>query len=485
MVERYGNFIHGKWTEAIGKSTFASTNPADTRDVIGEFAASEAEDAHEAIEAAHAAMPEWKALSGWARGECLRKAADHLESRLEEVAQSMVRENGKTIGEARGETARGVALLRFYAAEGVRSRGDVIPSANPHTFVYTTRVPLGVVSVITPWNFPIAIPIWKIAPALVYGNCVVFKPASATPYCGVLLAEVFEQSGLPKGVLNLVTGGGRSAGEQLVQSSRVHGVTFTGSNPVGRHIASMAAGRGVKFQLEMGGKNPVIVLPDCDLDQAATLTLRGAFGYAGQKCTATSRAIVLDPIYDLFAQKLVAKVKGLKIGIGADESTFLPPVVSEEQRRNILEAIEKGKNDGKLLCGGGIPQGDAFAHGHFLEPTVFGEVTRGSYLTQEEIFGPVLALMRARDFDDALHLANDTRYGLSASIFTRDLNAVQDFVEHIEAGVVKVNSETAGIEPQIPFGGMKESSSHSREQGRAAMEFFTSIKSVYVDRAGH
>ena len=483
MGEKFGNFIDGKWVGAAGKAVFPSINPADVRDVIGEFAASEPDDARQAIDAAHAALPQWRALSGWARGEFLRKAADALESRLEEVAQAMVRENGKTVGEARGEPARGVALLRFYAAEGVRSMGDVIPSTNPRTFIYTNRVPLGVVSVITPWNFPVAIPIWKIAPALVYGNTVVLKPASATPHCATLIAGIFEQSGIPRGVLNLITGGGRALGEELVKHPGVHGVTFTGSNGVGRRIACWAAERGVKYQLEMGGKNPVVVLPDCDLDQAATMTLRGAFGYAGQKCTATSRAIILDSVYDEFSRRLVEKTRALKIGPGKEESSFLPPVVSDEQRRSILEAIAKGKESARLLCGGGVPKGAAFDHGYFLEPTIFGDVAPGSYLTQEEIFGPVLALMRARDFDEAIQLANDTRYGLSAGVFTRDLNAVQEFVARIEAGVVKVNSETAGIEPQVPFGGMKESSSHSREQGRAALEFYTSIKSVYIDPA--
>jgi len=484
MAEKFCNFVNGEWVGADGKATFGSINPADTRDVIGEFASSQVEDVRKAIRAAHDALQGWKSLSGWARGEFLRKAADILESRLEEVAQAMVRENGKTIGEAKGETARGVALLRFYAAEGVRSRGEVIPSTNPRTFVYTTRAPLGVVSVITPWNFPIAIPIWKIAPALVYGNTVVFKPASITPHCGVLVTRVLEQAGIPRGVFNLVTGGGRAVGEELVRDDRVHGVTFTGSNTVGRQIASWAAERGVKFQLEMGGKNPIIALPDCDLEQATTLTLRGAFGYAGQKCTATSRAIIHTSIYEAFSRKLVEKCKALKIGAGKDESTLMPPVVSDEQHKSILDAIRKGREKGKLLCGGGVPEGEAFKHGYFIEPTIFGDVPPGSYLAQEEIFGPVLALMQARDFDDAIRLANDTRYGLSASIFTRDLNAVQDFAERIEAGVVKVNSETAGIEPQVPFGGMKESSSHSREQGRAALEFFTSVKSVYMDRAG-
>lgn len=484
MAEIFGNFIDGCWTEGAGRKTFVSINPADTRDVIGEFIASGVEDARQAIDAAHASLRGWKSLSGWARGECLRRAADILEGRLEEVTRAMVRENGKTVAEARGETARGVALLRFYAAEGVRSVGEVIPSVNPRTFIYTTRVPLGVVSIITPWNFPIAIPIWKIAPALVYGNTVVFKPASATPHCGIMITRIFEQAGVPHGVVNLVTGGGASVGEEMVRNEKVHGVSFTGSNIIGRRIASLAAERGVKFQLEMGGKNPVIVLPDCDLEQATTLTLRGAFAYAGQKCTATSRAIIHENIYDAFAERLVEKATALKIGPGSDESVLLPPVVSEDQHTSILAAIERGKSEARLLCGGGVPAGETYKQGYYVEPTVFGDVPADSFLAQEEIFGPVLALMKARDLDEAIHLANKVYYGLSASIFTRDFNAIQEYCGRIEAGVVKVNTETAGIEPQVPFGGMKASSSHSREQGRAAIEFFTNIKTVYLDRAG-
>jgi aldehyde dehydrogenase (NAD+) len=395
----------------------------------------------------------------------------------------MVRENGKTIAEARGETTRGVALLRYYAAEGVRQVGEVVPSVNLRTLIYTTRAPLGVVSVITPWNFPIAIPIWKIAPALVYGNTVVFKPASLTPHCGVLVTQILEKAGLPEGVLNLVTGLGGALGADMVRNPRVNAVTFTGSNSIGRLIARWASEAGIKYQLEMGGKNPVIVLPDCDLDQAALLTLRGAFGYSGQKCTATSRAIVVDGIYDRFAERLLEKIRALKVGPGEDETVFVPPVISEEQRAQILGAIERGKAEAKLLCGGGVPEGEAYARGFYIQPTVFAEVDPSSELAQEEIFGPVLALLRARDLDHAIEIANGVRYGLSASIFTRDWNSIQDYVDRIQAGVVKVNSETAGVEPQVPFGGMKESSSHSREQGRAALEFFTSIKTVYIDRA--
>jgi alpha-ketoglutaric semialdehyde dehydrogenase len=484
MTDTFRNFINGRWTAAASGATFQSINPADTRDVVGDFAASAAIDVRQAIGAAHDASPKWRNLSAWARGEILRKAADILESRLEEVARAMVRENGKTIAEARGETARGVALFRYYAAEGVRSVGDVVPSVSPRTMIYTTRVPLGVVSLVTPWNFPIAIPIWKLAPALVYGNTVVLKPATAAPHCGVLVTKILEDAGIPPGVINLVTGSGGEVGEELVRNDRVHGISFTGSNAVGHRIASWAAARGMKFQLEMGGKNPVIVMPDCDVEQALTLTLRGAFGYAGQKCTATSRAIVLDSLYDTFAARLVERAASLKVGPGVDESSAVPPVVSGEQHRSILAAIERGKSEARLLCGGGVPSGELYTKGFYIEPTIFGEVPAASFLAQEEIFGPVLSLMRAKDLDEAIALANGVRYGLSASIFTRDLNAVQEYCSRIEAGVVKVNGETAGLEPQVPFGGVKESSSHSREQGRAAMEFFTSIKTVYLDRAG-
>ncbi len=484
MADMFRNYIDGHWSTASGGATFLSVNPADRNDVIGQFAASTVGDAREAIEAAHAALVRWRSLPPFTRGEYLRKAADILESRLEEVAHAMVRENGKTIMEARGETARGVALFRYYAAEGVRSVGEVVPSVNPRTMIYTTRVPLGVVSLVTPWNFPIAIPIWKMGPALVYGNTVVFKPATASPHCGVLITKILEEAGIPAGVVNLLTGSGGKVGEELVKNPKVHGISFTGSNSIGRRIAVWAAERGVKFQLEMGGKNPVIVLPDCDMEQAVTLTLRGAFGYAGQKCTATSRAIIHESIYDAFSAKLVEKARAIKVGPGIEESTFVPPVVSEEQQKSILGAIERGKSEARLLCGGGVPQGDAYRNGYYVEPVIFGDVPVDSALAQEEIFGPVLCLMRAEDLDEAIALANKVRYGLSASIFTRDLNAVQEYSSRIEAGVVKVNGETAGIEPQVPFGGVKESSSHSREQGRAAIEFFTSIKTVYIDRAG-
>ncbi|NWG12169.1 MAG: aldehyde dehydrogenase family protein [Acidobacteria bacterium] len=484
MAEAFGNYINGRWRAASGGATSPSINPADRNDIIGQFAASAAEDAREAIEAAHAALPRWRSLSSFARGEYLRKAADILESRLEEVSRAMVRENGKTILEARGETARAVALFRYYAAEGVRSVGEVVPSVNARTMIYTTRAPLGVVSLVTPWNFPVAIPAWKMGPALVYGNTVVFKPATAAPHCGVLMTQVLEEAGVPAGVVNLLTGSGGKVGEELVRNPLVHGISFTGSNYIGRRIAVWAAERGVKFQLEMGGKNPVIVLPDCDMEQALTLTLRGAFGYAGQKCTATSRAVIHESIYDTFSAKLVERARALKVGPGIEQSTFVPPIITEDQQKNILAAIERGKSEARLLCGGGVPQGEVYRKGYYVEPTVFGDVPVDSALAQEEIFGPVLALMRARNLDEAIDLANRVRYGLSASIFTKDLNAVQEYCARIEAGIVKVNGETAGLEPQVPFGGMKESSSHSREQGRAAMDFFTSIKTVYVDRAG-
>lgn len=486
MPEQFHNYINGEWVPAFsGGRTFTSINPANKEDVIGAFAASDREDAKRAIQAAHAALPSWRAMSAPMRGQYLWRAADVLQSRAEEVARAMVRENGKTITEARGEVMRGILLLRYYGTEGLHSVGEVIPSVKPGSLLFTTRQPLGVVSIITPWNFPIAIPLWKIAPALAFGNTVVFKPASLTPHCGVLVAQIFAEAGLPPGVLNLVTGGGSEMGEELVKNPFVRGVSFTGSNVVGREIAAWAANVNVKYQLEMGGKNCTITLPEADLEQAVELTVRGAFGYAGQKCTATSRAIVVGDIVEEFTERVVARAQSLKVGDPNEEDTFVPPVISQAQRDRIMENIQMGKMEGaKLLCGGQVLKGSPYDEGFYVPPTVFTNVRADMVLACEEIFGPVLAIMPARDLDEAIQLANDCRYGLSASLFTRSVNDVLTYIDRIDVGVVKINGETAGVEPQAPFGGMKDSSSHSREQGRAAMEFFTELKTVCVDRAG-
>lgn len=480
-----GNFIGGAWVAAAQNEVRAVRNPSNTDEVVGEAAWSSPEDMDAAVRAAQEAFPAWRRLPGPARARVLAKAGDLLASRLGEVAQLLSREQGKPIGEARAEVQRGVDLLHYYAGEGWRSAGEVIPSVAPDTFLFTMREPLGVVAVITPWNFPVAIPLWKAAPALIYGNTVVLKPATASPLTALAVAEVFAEAGLPPGVFNVVTGPGSALGDALVKHPQVKAVTFTGSNAVGTHIAGLAAARGIKYQLEMGGKNAAIVLADADLDQAADIVVSGAMRFAGQKCTATSRAIVAESVIATFTEKVVERVRGLAVRPATDEDAYLGPVVSAAQREQILSYIDVGKGgEGRLAVGGGVPRGELYDRGYFVEPTVFTDVRPDARIAQEEIFGPVLAVIPAKDAGEAIEIANRVEYGLSASLFTRDLNAAMNYIREIEVGMVRVNAETAGVELQAPFGGYKASSSHSREQGRAAIEFFTQIKTVTMAPAG-
>ena len=484
MVERYQNYVSGAWVDATSGEVSVSTNPADLSDVIGEFQRSTPSDVNAAITAAHSVKESWRRTSSLARGGYLLKAASYLEANLEEYAQAVTRESGKAILEARGEVGRAVALLQYFGVEGSNPVGSVVPSVNPNILLYTNRMPLGVVSLITPWNFPLAIPIWKMAPALVYGNTIVLKPASATPHVATLLAKMWESIDLPNGVFNLVTGSGAAVGDKLVTNSKVAAISFTGSTRIGMSIASQAAQRGKRYQLEMGGKNPVIVLPDADLEQAAEITVSGAMKYSGQKCTATSRAIVVGNIMEEFTNLVVEKTNALKIGPGADADSIIVPVIDQVSKDNITSMIARGVADGgSVLAGGGLPSGSLFDNGTFVEPTIINNVAADAYVACEEIFGPVLSILPAGDAEDALNIANSVDYGLSAGIFTRDLNSVLDFADRIESGVVKINGETAGLEPQVPFGGMKASSSGDREQGKAAIEFFTQTKTIYVDRS--
>lgn len=484
MAQLFQNFINGAWVDGSTGKVMKSANPANRDDIVGEFPASGAEDVKKAIAAAAAAKKPWAAMSSIARGGYLTKAAAYLQSKAEDYAQAITRECGKSILESRGEVARAVALLQYYGVEGMNPVGTVVPSANPNILLYTTRVPLGVVALITPWNFPLAIPVWKMAPALVYGNAVALKPASATPGVGVLIARMWEAVDLPKGVFNLVTGSGGEAGNVLVSDVHVNAVSFTGSSKVGHHIAVESAKKGIRYQLEMGGKNPVIVLPDADLEQAAEITVGGAMKYSGQKCTATSRAIVVGGVIEEFTGLLVDMVQKLKVGPGSDPASVVVPVIDEASRQNIVSAVQRGQEEGGVvLAGGGIPKGNGFDKGAYVQPTVLSKVRPDAFVACEEIFGPVLTIIPARDADEAIQIANGVSYGLSAGIFTRNLNSVLDFANRIEAGIVKINGETAGVEPQVPFGGMKASSSGSREQGKAAIEFFTETKTVYVDRS--
>jgi aldehyde dehydrogenase (NAD+) len=484
MAQLFQNFIGGAWVDGTSGKVLKSVNPASRDDIVGEFPASTAADARKAVAAAVSARKQWAGMSSLARGQFLLKAAAYLQGKVEDYAQAITRECGKSIVESRGEVGRAIALLQYYGVEGMNPVGAVVPSVNPNILLYTNRVPLGVVALITPWNFPLAIPIWKMAPALVYGNTIVLKPASATPHIGALIARMWESVDLPKGVFNLVTGPGGEVGNELTSNAAVNAISFTGSSKVGHGIAVESARRNIRYQLEMGGKNPVIVLPDADLDQAAEITVGGAMKYSGQKCTATSRAIVVGGVLEEFTSMVVDRVNKLKIGPGSDPASVIVPVIDEASRQNIAAAVQKGLEEGgTVLAGGGVPKGNGFDRGTFVQPTVMSKVRPDSFVACEEIFGPVLSIIPARDADEAIEIANSVPYGLSAGIFTRNLNSVLDFANRIEAGIVKVNGETAGVEPQVPFGGMKASSSGSREQGKAAIEFFTETKTIYVDRS--
>jgi len=478
----WGNYIGGEWIASESGKTFESRNPSNTNELIGEFASSTKSDVDAAIQAATDAFPKWRDTNVVARSVILLKAAEILASRQAEIGKELTREEGKTLKEGIGETGRAIQILRYYAGEAQQPNGEHYPSMNPDTLLYTTREPLGVVGVITPWNFPIAIPAWKIAPALAFGNTVVFKPASATPLLAARFVEALGEAGLPPGVLNLVTGSASTVGDPLVEDDRIAAISFTGSGEVGRKLSMTAARRGAKIQLELGGQNPAIVLADADMNHALQHVMTGAMWSSGQKCTATSRAIVHRSIVDEFTSKLHDKIKSLKVGNPLDESTHLGPVISAEAADNVVAGADRAKSDGaELLAGGERLTSDGREHGFFVAPTLFANVDPSSHLGQEEIFGPIMGVIPVDDMDQAIEIANSVKYGLSASIFTRDLGRALQFAKKIQAGIVHINSETPGAEPQVPFGGYKGSSSYSREQGKSARDFYTQVKTVYID----
>ena len=481
MSQTFGNFIAGEWVESSSGKTFDSVNPANTREVVARYQASTASDVKQALEAAGRAQQAWAEMPAPLRGTILMRSADLLEKRAEQVATEMTREEGKTLPEARGEVGRAVNILRYFGAEGARLSGETVPSERDGVFGYTFRKPLGVVSLLTPWNFPIAIPVWKIAPALVAGNSLVIKPASLAPLCTVRVAEVLHEAGLPKGVLNLVTGSGAAIGNDLIGNPLVKAVSFTGSCEVGNGIQRQTAPRGIKTQLEMGGKNPTIVLRDADLDQAADVVVNGAFFSTGQKCTATSRALVEKPVFDEFVRLLVDKTESLKVGDGLREGVQMGPCVDENQMNTVLDYISIGRREGaRLLCGGGRLTGPEWDQGYFVQPTIFSEVSPDMRIAQEEIFGPVLALFPVEDLDQAIELANQVKFGLSASILTNRIDQAFNYINRIEAGLIIVNLPSAGVEYQLPFGGTKASSTGYREQGSVAIDFYSELRTVYL-----
>jgi alpha-ketoglutaric semialdehyde dehydrogenase len=476
----YLNYINGNWQAASSEDVIASINPAN-KEIVGYVQSSTKEDLNEAVKAAKDAQKLWKKLSGVERGNLLFKVADMIEKNIDDIAKTMTKEMGKTFPEAKGETARGVAILRFYAGEGMRKMGDIIPASDGTALQFSKRVPLGVVGLITPWNFPVAIPIWKTAPALIYGNTVVLKPATETAVTAAKIVECFDQAGFPNGVINLVTGKGSVIGQGLAEHEDIAAVSFTGSNTIGKQIEMAAAARGAKYQLEMGGKNPLIVANDADVDLAVAAVMSGGLKSTGQKCTCSSRVIVQSGVYEEFKNKLIAEVRKIKVGNGLDSDTWMGPCASEGQYNTVKYYIQKGIEDGaKILVGGDSPESEELNNGFYVNPTVFDEVTSSMTIAQEEIFGPVIALMKVETIEEAIAVANDVEFGLSASIFTKDITSILTFIDDIEAGLVRVNYETAGVELQAPFGGMKASSSHSREQGEAAKEFFTTTKTVFI-----
>ena len=478
------NFIGGEWRESKGPGV-PDLNPADTSDVVAEAPSSTAAEAAEACAAAAAAFDGWRNTPAPVRGQILYKVQRRMEERRQELAEALTREEGKTIGEARGEIQRAINVVEFFAGEARRMTGETIPSELPNNFCYTIKQPVGPVAIITPWNFPIAIPIWKMAPALVCGNTVVFKPASLTPLTAALIVEIFAEAGLPPGVLNLVFGGGREVGDTIVRHPAIQAVSFTGSNDVGTALYTAAAQRGIKCQCEMGGKNPIVVLGDADLDLSVESTVQGAFGSTGQRCTATSRAVVVESIANAFVERLAARTASLVVGNGLDPKTNVGPSVDERQLETVLGYVGIGQQEGaKLVRGGARIQDKGLDRGFFVTPTIFDHVDAGMRIAQEEIFGPVLSLIRVPDTDTALRVANDVRFGLSASVYTNDVASMFRFVDRLEAGIIHVNSPTVGGEAHIPFGGMKATGVGLREMGRVAIDFYTELKVVYVDYTG-
>ncbi|MBX7102310.1 MAG: aldehyde dehydrogenase family protein [Myxococcaceae bacterium] len=479
------NFIGGEWVAPSTGNHAPNRSPANIDDVVGHYPVSGAKDAQDAVAAAKAAFPAWSSMPGPARGRILWKAVDILKSRVEELATMLCREEGKTLAESRGEVNKGINLFEFYAGEGFRTHGKTLPSEMKQTLTFTLRQPLGVVALITPWNFPFAIPAWKSAPALITGNTVVMKPASNTPGTATLLAKALEDAGLPKGVFNLVTGPGGAVGNTLVDHPSVVAVSFTGSNGIGLALNERCAKRGIRVTAEMGGKNPVVVLDDADLDLAASGIVGGAFGSTGQRCTATSRVVVQKGVAPQLLERVVAAAKKLKVGNGLEAGIDMGPAVDESQLKTDLEYIDIAKSEGaQLLCGGKRLTDGALAKGYFVEPTIFGKVKPGSRLHQEEVFGPVVAVVEVGDFEEALAVANGVEFGLSASIYTRDANTAMKFVERSEVGMVHVNNPTVGGEAQLPFGGWKSTGVGEREMAEEGAEFFTQLKTVFFDYTG-
>ncbi|MEE9237750.1 MAG: aldehyde dehydrogenase family protein [Thermoplasmata archaeon] len=483
MVEEYGVYINGEWVDSSGEELFDVINPANG-ETLARFPRGTREDVHRALEAAMEAFPGWKATPPVKRGEVLLRASQILRDKKDKLSKLLARENGKVIAEARGEVQEAIDFFEYIAGEGRRLLGETVATELPDKFAMTVRLPAGIAGLITPWNFPIAIPSWKIGAAIVCGCTMIFKPASGTPILGAKLVSALEAAGLPPGILNMVTGRGSEVGEEIVTNPMVSVVSFTGGLDTGREVYSRGAARLANVGLELGGKNPIILLDDADQALAMEGVLFAAFGTAGQRCTACSRLIIHKKIYDEFLEDLVEETEALKVGDPLDPSVDIGPVKGKEQDEKILRYIEIGKEEGaKLLCGGYRLTGDGYDLGFYIKPTIF-EAKPEMRIAREEIFGPVLTVLEASSYQEAVRIANDVQYGLSSSIYTKDVNVAFRAIQDIEAGITYINAPTIGAEVQLPFGGVKSSGIGHREAGTAAIDEFTEIKTVYVDYSG-
>jgi len=480
----YKNYVDGEWIASKSGKTFDDVNPANGDDHIGTFQESSADDVRDAVDAADRAYKSWRLVPAPKRAEYLYRVAAILQRDKEKIAREMTREMGKVLDETKGDVQEAIDLAYLMAGEGRRLFGVTTPSELPNKFNMAVRMPMGVAGLVTPWNFPLAIPAWKTMPALVCGNTVVIKPASQTPLCVIMLAEAFEEAGLPKGVFNVVTGGGREVGEPLIRDERVKIVSFTGSTEVGRGISVACAPQFKKVHLEMGGKNVIMVMEDADVDLAVDGALWGAFGTAGQRCTAASRVVAHEKIHDQFVEKLSARAKKMRIGFGLDD-VDMGPNISASQIETVKKYVQIGKDEGATVaCGGAELTDGAFAKGHFHQPTVFAGVKPSMRIAQEEIFGPVTSVMKCGSLEEAIEIGNGVRYGLSSSIYTRDVNNAFVAMRDMYTGIFYVNAPTIGAETHLPFGGVKETGNGHREAGVAGIDVFTEWKSIYVDYSG-
>jgi acyl-CoA reductase-like NAD-dependent aldehyde dehydrogenase len=480
----FRHFIAGEWCESTSGATFESRNPADTTDVVGHFQQGTKADAAMAIKAAETAYPMWARTPAPKRGEILYAFGALMAQHKERLARAMTREMGKVLAEARGDVQEGIDIAYLMAGEGRRMAGDTVPSELPDKWAMSIRQPLGVAGIVTPWNFPMAIPCWKTMPALVTGNTVVFKPSSDTPHCATLLVELMAEAGFPPGVVNLVTGAGEEVGDAIVDSPDVAVISFTGSSTTGKRIAERAGRRLKRVSLELGGKNGVVVLADADLDLATDGILWSAFGTTGQRCTAASRVIVERPVVAALLERLEARARALRLGSGLDPAVDVGPLINAGALDKVASYVDIGRGEGELVLGGERPSGDGLAAGHFFEPTIFAGVRPMDRIGQEEIFGPVLSVIPVDDYGAAMLALNQTRYGLSSSIFTRDVNAAFRAMRDFETGIVYVNAGTTGAEVHLPFGGWKETGNGHREAGHVALDTYTEWKSIYVDFSG-